>query len=94
MLQLWLPPEARPGICGAAHPSGLVAEFCRLHQAPQRCGAFPGLWKGWQTIVACQSHPAEVAEEAWALAASPLGLLSERAGQREHALFPVLNGLP
>ena len=39
-------------------------------------------------------YPSDVTDEEWALVAPYLTLLPETAGQREHSLREVFNGLP
>ena len=40
-----------------------------------------------------KSYPSDVSDEEWALVAPYLTLLPESAGQREHSLREVFNGL-
>ena len=40
-----------------------------------------------------KAYPSDVSDEEWALVAPYLSLLPEDAGQREHALRDVFNGL-
>jgi transposase len=50
-------------------------------------------WAGAQMSIARKPYPSDVSDEEWALVAPYLTLLREDAGQREHALREVFNGL-
>ena len=45
------------------------------------------------TTVSCTPYPSDISGEEWALAAPYLALMREGAGQREHPLRELLNGL-
>ena len=44
-------------------------------------------------MVSRKSYPSDISDEEWALAAPYLTLMREDAGQRDHSLRDLLNGL-